>query len=138
MLQGQLWNQMNATNRSPAETITRPSIPDAPGVYAWYREGEPVYAGKAKNLKTRLWTHLATTPDLSRSAFRRNVCEHLGIADTSITKQRPTRMKATDVEPVNTWIRQCEIGWIELATPGDAVSVEARLLAEWSPPLNRL
>lgn len=129
---------MNAATRYSAETVTRPSIPDAPGVYAWYRDGEPVYAGRGKSLKTRIWTHLATTPDLSRSAFRRDVCDYIGIADTSITRQRPTRLTEADVDPVNAWIRECEVGWLELDTAAEADSFENRLLVEWNPPLNRL
>ena len=128
---------MNNATRYSAASVTRPSLPNVPGVYTWYRDGEPVYAGKATSLKTRIWTHLATTPDLSRSAFRRDVCDHLGVANTSITKQRPTRLIEADVEPVNKWIRECEVGWLELESPSEAESFEDRLLAEWKPPLNR-
>lgn len=76
-------------------------------------------------------------PDLSRSSFRRNVCDHLGIADTTVTKARPTRLTADDVEPVNAWIRECEVAWVEFDTVDEAKDFERKLLAEWMPQLSR-
>ena len=50
--------------------------------------------------------------------FARNVCEHLDIAPTSMTTVRPTLMIAADIEPVNRWIRECEMAWIECQSAG--------------------
>lgn len=80
---------------------------------------------------------MATGADLSRSSFRRNVCDHLSVADTSVTKVRPTLLTADDVEPVNASIRECEVSWIEFETVNEAKDFERRLLAEWMPPLSR-
>ena len=68
----------------------------------------------------RIWkNHLKTGNDLSRSSFRRNVCEHLGLAPTSKTTIRPTLMTAADVEPVNQWIQSAR--W-----PGSSVRLPPR------------
>lgn len=135
------WEQMNARPRRSGAELTSSEVPRSFGVYSWYREGRPVYAGRAvgaKGLYGRVWrNHLATGPDLSRSSFRRNVCDHLGIADTSVTRIRPTRLTAADVQPVNEWIRDCEVAWIEFDTVEEAKAFEDRLLAEWMPPLSR-
>jgi hypothetical protein len=111
--QGVLWHRMHAQPRRAATSLTGTGIPKRPGVYAWYRQGKAVYSGSAAGadgLHERIWKyHLKTGNDLSRSSFRRNVCEDLGIAPTSKTKRRPTLMTATDIEPVNRWIRECKV-----------------------------
>lgn len=132
---------MNAQPRVPAESLTGKDIPKRPGVYAWYRDGEPIYSGRAlgaDGLHGRVWkNHLKAGADLSRSSFRRNVCEHLGVAPTSTTTVRPTLLTAADVEPVNRWIRECEVAWIECESAADAEALERELHAEWLPPLSR-
>ena len=132
---------MNAQPRRSAASLTGKDIPNRPGVYAWYRDGEPVYSGRAlggDGLHGRIWkNHLKTGNDLSRSSFRRNVCEHLGIAPTSKTTIRPTLMTAADVEPVNQWIRECEVAWIECQAASEAEALERALHGEWMPPLSR-
>ena len=75
--------------------------------------------------------------DLSRSSFRRNVCEHLGIAPTSRTTIRPTVMTAADIEPVTRWISECEVAWIECQSAREAEALDKALHAEWMPRLSR-
>jgi hypothetical protein len=132
---------MNGQPRHAAAELKSSDVPETVGVYAWYHDGEPIYAGRAigvEGLHGRVWKdHLAKGPDLSRSSFRRNVCDHLGIADTTVTKSRPTRLTADDVEPVNRWILGCEVAWIEFVTVKEARDFEKRLLVEWMPPLSR-
>jgi len=141
MVQGNLWQRMNAQRRRAAASLTGKDIPSRPGVYAWYHDGQPVYSGRAlgiDGLHGRIWTnHLRAGKDLSRSSFRRNVCEHLGIAPTSKTTIRPTVMTAADIEPVNQWIRGCEVAWIECQSAAEAEALEKALHGEWMPPLSR-
>lgn len=117
------------------------SPPTSPGVYAWYRDGEPIYSGRAigkTGLQGRIWgNHLKVGNDLSRSSFRRNVCDYLGIASTSTTALRPTRMTAEDIAPVNAWIRECSIAWIDFAFDAGAANFERTLHADWMPPLSK-
>jgi len=132
---------MNDTARHDAARLSERDIPATPGVYAWYHDSRPFYSGRAvgrQGIRTRLWSdHLKTGSDLSLSPFRRNVCEYLGIAPTSKTKQRPTVMTAAEVEPVNRWILGCEVAWIECNSPADAETLEKLLHAEWLPSLSR-
>lgn len=132
---------MNAQPRLAAASLNSKDVPTGPGVYAWYHDGEAVYSGRAlggDGLHGRIWkNHLKTGNDLSRSSFRRNVCEHLGIAPTSKTTVRPTLMTDADVVPVNRWIQECEVAWIECQSAGEAKALEKALQAEWMPPVSR-
>ncbi|HVE46426.1 MAG TPA: hypothetical protein VNA57_06730 [Acidimicrobiales bacterium] len=116
-------------------------VPTQPGVYAFYRDGEPVYVGRAiasGGLQRRMKTqHLKTGNDLSWSAFRRNVAEHLGIAPSTVTKQRPPQLTEEQVAPVNDWIGGCEVRWISCATEAEATQLEIDLKNEWKPPLTK-
>lgn len=139
--QGENWSRLFSMPRRPVMTLSRDDLPTAPGVYVWFRQGEPVYSGVAAGsggLRARVGRyHLATGPDLSRSSFRRNVCEHLGVATVARAKERPSVLAAADVEPVNAWVRMCEIAWIECPSPEEAKALERALHREWLPPLSR-
>ena len=138
---GPLWTIMNHRPRLKAGGLSSGDVPTAPGVYVWYRDGKAIYAGRAvgtRGIRGRVWSnHLDRGNDLSRSSFRRNVCEHLGIASTVKTRIRPTAMAAAELEPVNQWVRECDVAWIECGSPSEATSLERLLLAEWMPPLSR-
>jgi hypothetical protein len=116
------------------------SVPDRPGVYAWFRSAEPIYAGKASGsggLRERLGKHLGVGLDLSRSSLRRNVAEHLLSVPTSVSRKRPSVMTSEQVSTINGWIRELEVTWLEFPTPGEAAAFERELLQEWMPPLSK-
>lgn len=80
------------------------AIPDRPGVYAWFRSAEPIYAGKASGgggLRERIGKHLGMGPDLSRSSLRRNVAEHVLFVPTSVSRKRPSVMSSELVSRIN-------------------------------------
>lgn len=135
-----LWDAMNSRPRVRASACRLSDVPSAPGVYAWYRSGEPIYVGRAiadGGLRKRLRRHLATVSDLSHSAFRRNVCDHLGIASTGVTRVRPPLLVKDQVDAVNAWVAECEIAWVECATRDGAAALETAMKGEWKPPLTR-
>ena len=77
---GPAWSRVAKLSRVGLPEIEVGSIPQGPGVYAWFRSGEPIYAGKASGsggLRERLGKHLGVGLDLSRSSLRRNVAEHV-------------------------------------------------------------
>lgn len=135
------WAQMHAQPGLPVAGMDASNIPPRPGVYAIYRDGEPVYVGRAiaaGGLQRRLKTqHLKTGNDLSWSAFRRNVAEHLGIAPSTITKQRPPQLTAEQVAPVNEWVAGCELRWVACAGEDEASQLEVDLKNERKPPLTK-
>ena len=95
-------------------------------------------AAVADGVRGRVWkNHLQTGNDLSRSSFRRNVCEPLGIAPTSRTTIRPTVMTTDVVAQVNEWIRGCDVAWQVCASKTEAEDLEERLKREWKPPLTK-
>ena len=135
---GPLWSAMNKQMRHAAHSINPSNVSDAPGVYAWYKNGQPIYVGKGTSLRRRIIKeHCDTGCDLSRSAFRRNVGEHLGVATMSIMKLRPPTLNATKVLPVTNWIKACEVAWIVCVDADGAAQLEADMKAEWMPPLTK-
>jgi hypothetical protein len=135
------WSRMHAQPSHPVSGFDPAVVPPRPGVYAFYRDGEPVYVGRAiasGGLQRRLKTqHLKTGNDLSWSAFRRNVAEHLGIAPSTVTKQRPPQLTEEQVAPVNEWVGGCEVRWIACATEAEATRLEIDLEDERKPPLTK-
>ncbi len=138
---GPLWTRQDRQDRHAAAGLSQRDVPTMPGVFAFYREDEPVFSGRASSrhgLQARVWGEcLQTGIDLSRSPFRRYVCEQLGIAKTLRTKIQPTVMTAAEIEPVNEWIRGCAVSWVECTSPSEAETLEALLHAEWTPPMSR-
>lgn len=140
-MNGPLWSAMNVRPRRAAHGLSGSDVPTAHGVYAWYRDDSPIYVGVAAGLegvRGRVWKdHLSIGIDLSRSSFRRNVCELLGIAATARTSIRPSVMTVDQVTPVNDWIRSCEISWITCASAAAAADLESRMKHEWKPILTK-
>ena len=126
--------------RVPVRQVEAKAIPVGPGVYAWFRSGEPVYAGKASGaggLRDRLGKHLGVGLDLSRSSLRRNVAEHLLNVPTADSRRRPSIMTSDQVSSIDAWNPRLEVSWLALPTPADAVAFERELLREWMPPLSK-
>jgi hypothetical protein len=131
------WHRASAAERVRVSNIDHASIPHSPGVYVWFRDGQPVYVGMATDLRDRLNRHLGTDLDLSRSAFRRNVLEHLGKGTVADARVRPSVLTSDQVEPVNIWIAACEVAWLACESVEEADGLENALLLEQKPPLNR-
>ena len=130
------WQELLAHPRHAARLLQIRSIPDGPGVYAWFREGDCVYVGKASNLRMRLRAHLATSLDLSRSTLRSWVAvRELGLP-REYTRRRPTAMTAVQVAVVNDWLSRCELTWVPTRSKDEADFLEASLLGSWRPPIN--
>lgn len=108
-------------------------------MYAFYRDGEAVYVGKAASLRARLWTNdLRRGASMTNSAFRRNVANELGIATAADIKSRRYVTTADDAARVTEWIAGCDLAWIECATELEAVRGEAELKVELKPRLTRI
>jgi hypothetical protein len=138
---GDHWQRLLDAPRSPAGTVGLADLPTSPGVYAWFRDGEPIYAGRALTkggIRTRVGRrHLDTSADLSHSSFRRNVCEQLLGIPTGVSRRRPSVMTVEQVAAVNEWIASCEVAWITFDDAEEAKAFERVLLAEWKPPLSK-
>ncbi|WIE81297.1 GIY-YIG nuclease family protein [Curtobacterium sp. MCSS17_016] len=114
-------------------------IPRDPGVYCWFRNGEPVYAGRAASgggLRKRLGQHLDTGTDLSHSTFRAWVAvTELGLTRKA-ARDRSTGVTAEQASAVTAWVDGCEVGWVPAASASEAKRFEHGLLYAWTPPLN--
>jgi excinuclease UvrABC nuclease subunit len=110
-----------------------------PGVYAFYRNGEAVYVGKASSLRARLWAdHLRRGASMTNSAFRRNVAHELGIATAADIKARRYLTSTDDAARVSDWIGACEVAWIECGSEPEAVALETAMKIELKPRLTRI
>ena len=119
--------------------LTRAALPTTPGVYALYRAGERMYVGKATSLRTRVGAqHCAKGASMTNSALRRNVCQHLGIADAAGIKARRYKTTIEDATQVTEWLARCEFAWIECASAAEALELERAMRQEFKPPLNQL
>lgn len=129
---------MNAQpRRSPLE-LRKADIPDDPGVYAWYRDGMPIYVGKADNLCNRVWKkHLGRGAVMTASAFRRNVAEHLGIASADDIKTKTYIPTPDEVRAVRDFVDGCELAWRTTESKAQAVELETAMKREWRPPLTK-
>lgn len=138
---GPQWAKAHAVTRHAVSQLRSEDIPRTPGVYIWFRDGEPVYVGEArgeKGLRGRLAAHRASDVDLSRSTLRASVAvAELGVSRTR-ARSRPSVMTTDEVAIVNEWLARCELGWMECPSPESAHDLETALRREWLPPLNRI
>lgn len=92
--------------------VALPEIPATPGVYTWWRGGEPVYVGGAANLRRRLGERLKTGLDLSGSTLRGSIAlAELGIP-RRVSSARPTQVSQAEADTINAWLRACELAWV--------------------------
>ena len=133
-----LWTTIGGQQRhSPAE-LSKADLPTGAGVYAWYRDGKPIYVGKATSLQQRVWgNHLGAGRSLKSSAFRRNVADVLNIATANDIKTGAYELTDDDVAAVRTFIEGCAVAWIQCTTPGEAEDLERSMKQDWMPPLTR-
>ena len=142
MAEGELWALLRSLPRMPvARCRTDPSlVPFKQGVYVLFREGAPVYSGKAagkRGLRGRLRMHLDTSPDLSWSSVRRNYAEAtLGIP-IELTRMHGYEVKADQVAAVNNFIDTCELAFHVVPSGSAAAAFEKALHSEWQPPLGK-
>lgn len=67
----QLPELLQRLTASPPLPVAQPdALPKAPGVYVFYQDDSPVYAGLTRNLRQRMRNHIAGTAAKSAFAFR--------------------------------------------------------------------
>ncbi len=108
-----------------------------PGVCFIKHDGQWAYVGMSSNLRRRHREDTQTTGDLSLSALRRAVCEHLEIADSSVTMRKPAQLSRAEVAPVANWLHISQVGWIECKTAQEAEALKAYAIETLNPFLNK-
>lgn len=87
-------------------------MPAVAGVYAWFRDGEPIHAGvvtERQGHRGRLRKRRPRRNDSSRSSLRRNAAEHLVGLPLTVSRRRPNQVLTQQVDVVNDWLATCEI-----------------------------
>jgi hypothetical protein len=119
-------------------TLRKDDIPLSPGVYSVYRRDKRMYVGKAKRLQDRVWgNHSGRGLSMSDSALRRNVAEHLRIANANDIKKGRHHITVKEERRVRDWLDGCDIAWRECADHAAAEDLEAAMKAEHMPPLTK-
>lgn len=130
------WDYIRSLPRQPASLDTVRSAPPGPGVYAWFRDGEIVYLGKASKLRGRLVTHRRTSTRPGKSTLRATVGE-LTTGVPRATLRINGRYVPDEAAAIDAWLDACELSWVETETNERALDLERALLTVWRPPLNR-
>jgi hypothetical protein len=94
--------------------------------------------GTAADLRRRLWNnHLGQTRSLKGSAFGKNVAEHLRVGRAADIDACRVVLAGSQLATIRAWIMGCEVGWLASSSREDAGNMEAPLLGEFRPPLNK-
>lgn len=111
------------------------TAPREPGVYIWWRDGEPVYLGKAAILRGRLSTHRRTSTRPSQSTLRATIGALVTDQPRKVLREKGRYVEA-EALLIDAYLDGCELAWVTTETPADAAILERSLIDEWRPPLN--
>lgn len=120
-----------------ASTVTVGDIPDRPGLYVWYWDGEPIFVGAARRLERRIFAHELATPDGRHvlSPLRERVALYLLREEGCDIPWKGSERR----EIVDKWLRCREVGWQKMsykeACEGVDEILDGRLplLHQWRP-----
>jgi len=129
------WKTLRSEPCHTAHELRQASIPRRPGVYAWLRQGTPVYVDAARNLQRRLieidsqgWDGRGRSP----SQFRQRLAAYLSQQPAGLPDDTDERRARLD-----DWISACCARWIETDSFKAARSHVHELLMEERPVLSR-
>jgi hypothetical protein len=75
---------------------------------------------------------------MTSSAFRRNVAEHLGISTATLIKSKAYQPNDDEMKSIRAFVEACEVAWVTMETPADALILETSMKLEWTPPLTKM
>lgn len=129
---------MSKRLRTPVVDCFPSRLPAGAGVYSIWRDGTPVYVGKAKSLAARLGrAHRGRGLSMGNSALRRNVAEHLGFGSADVIKKGDRRLSPGEVAQVNEYLDACEAAWIVTTDEAAALRLETEFKEEFTPLLTK-
>ena len=115
---GALWSTMDKRKRISLKLLRKTDIPDAAGVYAFYRDGERMYGGKASILSDRIWNnHCGRGAVMTSSAPRRDIAQQLNILTSADINTRRYQPNSDEVATIRLWLDVCEVAWLECGSP---------------------
>lgn len=128
------WASLTAAPRVRFSDLDPDAIPDAAGLYAWWRDGEPMYVDCARRLRVRLTqldTHVAGTwtgASVLRGRVRLLLRES-GRIDGYADDAR--------AQLVDSWLSRCSVSWLPSPSFDQAEEAVLALLDERRPELHR-
>ena len=128
------WDSLAEASHEPGDGLEPEHVPDAPGVYVWWRDEEPIYLDCARRLRvrlTRIDTHVAgksKQPSTLRSRVRLLLRERDAIRESTDAHQ------ATAL--VNSWVGRCSVSWVRTQSHEEAQEKVLDLLHQRRPELH--
>lgn len=131
-------DEINLNALHDASTVTDDDVPDKPGLYVWYWDGEPIFVGAARHLARRIFNHELATPNGSRarvSPLRERVALYLLREEGGDIPWKGSERR----EIVDKWLRCREIGWHQMSYKAacegvdEILSGRLPLLHQWRP-----
>ena len=116
------WQALLDRYRHPVAGFEVGVAPPTPGVYAFFRDGVPVFIGAASNLRGALQAHLNLNGDVSAPTFRTNVARALGAG--------------ADVGAADRYVGGCEVSWLRGSTADEMRLLAFAMLLSYRPALN--
>lgn len=128
------WEVLSAASRDSGHRLDPDAIPDAPGVYVWWRDEEPIFVDCARRLQirlTRIDTHVAGGWS-RRSTLRSRVrllLRQQGLLDDSAGGDQQEAL-------VDSWVAGCSVSWVRTASYEEAEEAVLDLLEQRRPELH--
>lgn len=136
------WYRMDRADRVSCQTDMDDFfhfLPDDPGVYALYLNGERMYLSAAKVLSGRArMEHRFTDRAVGKSELRCRLAQHLGIASAADVRNEGFTVSSSAARRIRDWLRRCEIGYTPTTTEAEARRLAGALEESFQPPLNRI
>ena len=129
------WAQMRALPRVFSANLAAIDVPAEPGIFVWFREGEPVQIGAATGrggLRRRL-----SGPPAARSDAPLQVTSTSDRLRTGIARLRASLTNAKHQEKLDAWIAECSVAWKILPDAASAKAAHRELLKDWDPLAHR-
>lgn len=78
-----------------SEPVTRENLPTYSGIYVFYNYGQPIYVGRANNIRTRIQYHTRKNSGSESATFAFNLAKMEFIKQDTTTKKRRKELMAT-------------------------------------------
>ncbi|RIJ76945.1 hypothetical protein D1871_08140 [Nakamurella silvestris] len=130
------WNQMRLLPRISTSVLATAEIPSGPGVFVWFRNGEPVQVGKATGpggLRRQLQPPTGAEPDDGASRWERAGHRITTFGREQLAAIRRSVGSRTQAERVESFIAESSVAWLEMSDTTTTRAAWKALMTDWQP-----
>lgn len=130
-----VFDRLLAATRHLGADVGKVDVPEAPAVYVWWREGEPLHLGAAESLRSQLLDWDLRGGQSPMAPVRKVVSEQLR-RDGQL---QAGQSRAERIATIDRFLAACEVSWVTVDHPAQAHELVAPLSArlfgssEWEP-----